>query len=146
MGRSDSDLIKNLSRDSRREMMLIRIILCSILLAVVLSAEETEEKSLLELKRDIRAAEGSRREDGRRKKNAIKKRGRKNRKTRDRRRQRLNRKKNDGERKRFNAKKKNPARQKGNGNDRNRKSRVGVRTSNSSSGLNETCFSQAIFF
>jgi len=128
--------------------MLIRIILCSILLAVVLSAEETEEKSLLELKRDIRAAEVSRREDGRRKKNAIKKRGRKNRKTRGRgrRRQRLNRKQNDGERKRSNSKKKNPTRQKGNGNDRNRKSRVGARTSNSSSGLNETCFSQAIFF
>ena len=100
------------------------------------------------MKRDIRAAEGSRREDGRRKKNAIKKRGRKNRKTRGRgrRRQRLNRKQNDGERKRSNARKKNPTRQKGNGNDRNRKSRVGARTSNSSSGLNETCFSQAIFF
>jgi len=54
----------------------------------------------------------------------------------------LNRKENDGERKGSKAKGKNPGR------SRNRKSRVrtGARTSSSSSGLNETCFSQAIFF
>jgi len=123
---------------SRREMILVRVILCSLLLAVVLSAEETEEKSLSESAgRDIRAAERSSREGGRRKKEHLK--GRKNRKTNTRR--RLNRKENGGERK--GSKAKNPGRSRGN---RRSRVRTGTRTRTSSSGLNETCFSQAIFF
>merc|ERR1712066_441433 len=116
-------------------MILVRIILCSLLLAVVLSAEETEEKSLSESAgRDTREAERSSGEGGRRKNEQLK--GRRKTNTRK---HRLNRKENGGERKRSKAKNK--------GRSRGRlRVRTGARARSSSSGLNETCFSQAIFF
>merc|ERR1712183_299782 len=82
-------------------MFLIRIILCSLLLAVVPSAtKDSEEKSLSEpAGRDTRAKEGASGDGagGRRKKKSLKR--KRNRKL-QRRRQGLKRKQNGGERKR----------------------------------------------
>jgi len=123
-------------------MFLIRIILCSLLLAVVLS-EEVEEKSLSESAgRDIRAAGGASGggDGGRARKKSKKAKG--NRRL-NRRRQRLNRKQNGGEGRRSKAK---DGKKKNHPNKRKGRKSTRARASSSSSGLNETCFVQTVFF
>merc|ERR1711936_928230 len=133
MGRSDSDLrtISILKGDSKGKMMVMRVILCSVLFAVVISAAgKEEEKSLSEqntVERVIRAAAQGLRarkrlSNRRRKKAGGRKRSRKLR----------------GERKNLKGRRGEKRRRKNNG--------AGVDSRRSSSGLNETCFTQAIFF
>merc|ERR1711913_93358 len=145
MGRSDSDL-RTISPIWRfqKNMLSMRIILCSVLLAVVISAADKEEtKSLSEtesLDRVIRAGgEGNRR----RKKSNDRRRKRKTKAARKRSRKsgvgkrRLNRRR--GDRKRSKGRKESRRKNK------NFRTSASLRNSRSS-GLNETCLIQAVFF
>merc|ERR1711988_1681638 len=145
MGRSDSDL-RTISPIWRfqKNMLSMRIILCSVLLAVVISAADKEEtKSLSEtesLDRVIRAGgEGNRR----RKKSNDRRRKRKTKAARKRSRKsgvgkrRLNRRR--GDRKRSKGRKESRRK------NRNFRTSASLRDSRSS-GLNETCLIQAVFF
>merc|ERR1711874_394407 len=145
MGRSDSDL-RTISPIWRfqKNMLSMRIILCSVLLAVVISAADKEEtKSLSEtesLDRVIRAGgEGNRR----RKKSNDRRRKRKTKAARKRSRKsgvgkrRLNRRR--GDRKRSKGRKESRRKNK------NFRTSASLRDSRSS-GLNETCLIQAVFF
>merc|ERR1711902_213811 len=148
MGRSDSDL-RTISPIWRfqKNMLSMRIILCSVLLAVVISgisaADKEETKSLSEtesLDRVIRAGgEGNRR----RKKSNDRRRKRKTKAARKRSRKsgvgkrRLNRRR--GDRKRSKGRKESRRKNK------NFRTSASLRDSRSS-GLNETCLIQAVFF